>query len=76
MTLPELRNRLRAAVINAGGVAAWCRTWTPPISPAYVGDVLNGRRDPGPAILDVLNLRRETFYFEITDNGKGKTEDD
>ena len=29
------------------------------VSPAYIGDVLLGKRDPGPAILNVLGLRRQ-----------------
>ena len=29
------------------------------VSPAYIGDVLLGTRDPGPAILSVLGLRRQ-----------------
>lgn len=30
--------------------------------PSYVSDVLNGRRDPSPAILDALGLERVVTY--------------
>jgi transcriptional regulator with XRE-family HTH domain len=32
------------------------------ISPAYLGDVLHGRREPGKAILDALKLKRVVNY--------------
>jgi transcriptional regulator with XRE-family HTH domain len=33
------------------------------VSQQYLSDVLLGRRDPGPAVLDKLNLRQEMVYF-------------
>lgn len=32
------------------------------VSAAYVSDVLNGRQDPGPALLTALGLRRVVLY--------------
>jgi hypothetical protein len=32
------------------------------IHPAYLNDVLNGRRDPGPAILEPLGYERVVIY--------------
>lgn len=34
------------------------------IGPAYLSDVLNGRRDPGPAILDALGFKAETVIVK------------
>lgn len=31
-------------------------------SPQYISDVLNGRRDPGPKLLEILGLERITVY--------------
>ena len=32
------------------------------VSPAYLSDVLNGRKDPGDAILEPLGLERVVTY--------------
>ncbi len=32
------------------------------VTPAYLSDVLGGRREPGPKILEVLRLRRQVVY--------------
>lgn len=32
------------------------------VTPAYLGDVLRGRRDPGPAILEALGLEKDVIY--------------
>ena len=36
-------------------------TWAD-VSPAYLSDVLAGRREPGPKILAALGLSRRTVY--------------
>lgn len=33
------------------------------LSPQYVHDVLNGRRAPGPKMLQALSLSKRTLYF-------------
>lgn len=40
--------------------AAWAKANG--ISPAYVSDVIAGRREPGQKILDALGLERVTTY--------------
>jgi DNA-binding transcriptional regulator YdaS (Cro superfamily) len=40
--------------------AAWARSHN--LSPAYVSDVINGRREPGPAILEALGIERVVSY--------------
>lgn len=42
------------------GQAAWARAHG--ISPAYVNDVLHGRRDPGPKILDAIGFEKMITY--------------
>jgi hypothetical protein len=32
------------------------------VSPGYISDTLNGRREPGPALLAALGIRRITTY--------------
>lgn len=32
------------------------------ITPSYVGDVLRGTREPGPAILSFFGIEKETVY--------------
>jgi DNA-binding transcriptional regulator YdaS (Cro superfamily) len=43
-----------------GNQAAWARDHN--LSPAYVSDVINGRREPGPAILEALGIERVVVY--------------
>lgn len=43
-----------------GNQSAWARSRG--ISPAYVSDVLAGRRDPGKLILDAIGLERVVTY--------------
>lgn len=52
--------RLRDACRDAGGQAAWAERHG--LSPSYVSDVLNARRDPGDSILRALGLRRVVKY--------------
>ena len=33
------------------------------ISAVYLSHIYNGKRDPGPAVLDKLGLQRETVYW-------------
>ena len=53
---------LRRACQAAGGQTAWAQANS--VSPQYVCDVLNARRDPGDAILAALGLRRIVRYVE------------
>lgn len=51
---------LRSACEAAGGQQAWAKLHG--ISPQYVSDVLNARRDPGASILRALGWRRIVTY--------------
>lgn len=44
----------------AGSQAAWAKARG--VTPAYVSDVVNGRRDPGPSILMALGCERVVTY--------------
>jgi len=54
----EVRALLAARVDGARGVRSLARAWQ--LSPAYISDVLGGRKAPGPAILRKLRLRAVT----------------
>lgn len=54
---------LRQACKAAGSQQAWAAQNG--VSPAYVSDVLNARREPGDSILAALGLRRVVKYVEV-----------
>jgi DNA-binding transcriptional regulator YdaS (Cro superfamily) len=72
MTANDVRNLLSKACDNAGSNRAWAQTAG--VSPAYVSDVLNARREPGPAILTPLGLEaieeRRVTYRKIRTDAK------
>lgn len=62
MTALDVCSRLTAACRAAGGQQAWAQRHG--VSPQYVSDVLNARKDPGDAILRALGLRKVVRYVE------------
>ncbi len=54
--------KLRNATKEAGSQSAFAAKHC--MSPAYVSDVLNARRDPGDSILAALGLRKVVGYVE------------
>ncbi len=56
----EVCRRLSAACKAAGSQRAWAEKHG--VSPAYVCDVINARRDPGQSILNALGLVRVVRY--------------
>ncbi len=65
----EVLSRLRKAKKSAGTQQALADQMG--VSQVYLSDVLNGRREPGPAILAFLNLKAETVFKE---DGKARAE--
>jgi DNA-binding transcriptional regulator YdaS (Cro superfamily) len=63
MTDRELRTLLRAAIKAAGSQKAFAGLCG--ISPAYLTDILKGRRAMGPKILKQLGYRRTHSYEAI-----------
>ncbi len=63
MTEDEARELLRRTTKTAGGQKAWAQQVG--ISPAFVSDVLRGRRDLGERIPAALGLRRVVRYERI-----------
>lgn len=59
----DVFHRLRAACKVAGGQAAWAARHG--ISAAYVSDVLNANREPGPLVLNALGLKRVVKFAEV-----------
>lgn len=62
MTAFDVCARLRRECREAGGQSAWAKAHG--VSPQYVCDVLNARREPGDMILAALGLRRVVRYAE------------
>ena len=60
MTKTQLLNRIEAAIKQAGSAKNLASQWD--LSAAYLSDVRNGRREPGPAILRNLGLSATTSY--------------
>jgi len=60
MTEDQTRRLLREECQSAGSMRAWARKYN--LSPAYVSDVLSGRRDIGPSICEALGLEKVTHY--------------
>jgi hypothetical protein len=54
----DVRKLLKAQAVPTQG--AWAASKR--LVPSYVSDVLNGRRDPSPAILDALGLEKVVTY--------------
>jgi len=50
---------VRKEIKRAGSLRALAREWS--VSPCYISDTCNGRRAPGPAILEPLGLERRTI---------------
>lgn len=52
--------RMIERLIGPATNAAMAKQWK--VSPQYLHDVRHGRREPGPAILDALGLRKFVMY--------------
>ena len=69
MNAEDVRKILRAACANRGGQKNFAESAG--VSQQYVSDVLNGKREPGGAILDALNIERVvTYRYTAFDLGK------
>ena len=60
MTTDEVIARLRGAIAREKSQKAWADANG--VSPSYVSDVLQRRRDPGAMILTALGLESFTVY--------------
>lgn len=67
MTADGVREALWREILveMSGGISGWAKRRG--ISPAYVTDVLHGRREPGKKICDALGFRRVIAYEPKTD---------
>lgn len=70
LTADDVRDRIRARALLAGGMRALAREWR--VSHAYISDVLRGGKDPGAALLLPLGLEAETTYQRITQTDTAK----
>jgi hypothetical protein len=60
LTTADVWMLLNNQIAEAGSQARWCLDNQ--VSTAYLSDVLNGRREPGKKILDVLGLQSVVYY--------------
>jgi transcriptional regulator with XRE-family HTH domain len=60
ITREEMTDLIRKAADEAKTQRALARQWG--VSPSYITDLLQGLRDPGPAILDAMGYERVIFY--------------
>jgi len=63
MKIGQLRCVLAEACEQAGSQYQWATRSK--LSPAYVSDVLRGKRDPGEGLLKALGLRKVVSYEKI-----------
>jgi len=63
VTLDVVYAQMRKEIAAAGGQSAWAAQVG--LSPQVVSDAVNARREPGPAVLAVLGLRRVTRYVTV-----------
>lgn len=56
MTRFDVVAHVQKGIAKAGSLRAWARLAK--VTPAYVSDVVTGRRDPGPKILAVLKIEK------------------
>lgn len=62
MNEQQVRERLAAAITEAGSAVAWSQAHS--LHPSFVSDVSNGRRPPSKRILDALGLEEVVTYRE------------
>lgn len=63
MTSDDVRKILKAECDDCGSQVVWATKHS--LSPSYTSDVLNGRREPGPALLSALGLRKIVMYRRL-----------
>ncbi|NGZ03330.1 MAG: hypothetical protein CV090_09800 [Nitrospira sp. WS238] len=61
--LDQVLAMIREECAQAGSQYQWATKHK--LSPAYVSDVIKGRRNPGPAVLKALKLEAVTQYREV-----------
>jgi hypothetical protein len=62
LSIDDVLERLQRSCDRLGSQKAWAKKYN--VSAAYVCDVLQHRRDPGPSILEALGLVAVTVYRE------------
>ncbi len=63
MNLDTVRDNLALACKNEGSAINWARKYG--VAAAYVSDVLTGRKEPGPKILEPLGIVRVIDYRRV-----------
>jgi len=55
-----VRAILRSACEREGSQRAWAKKHR--VSPQFLSEVLSGRKEPSPAVLEPLGMQREVYY--------------
>ena len=61
--IDQVLDMLREECAQVGSQYQWATKHK--LSPAYISDVLQGRRNPGPAVLKALRLEAVMQYREV-----------
>ena len=61
--LDQVLDMIREECAQAGSQYQWATKHR--LSPAYISDVLQGRRNPGPAVLKALRLEAVMQYKQV-----------
>ena len=70
LTADHVRETLVAACQMAGSQTAWAGLHS--LSPAYVSDVIHGRREPGASVLAALGIEKIVRYRKSPSPGDEK----
>jgi hypothetical protein len=76
LTADQVRERLKAACVDAGGQSAWAREHC--VQPSTLSNAVAGRRGIASPILRVVRLRRGGTYFvpeDVYDDARLSGED-
>jgi hypothetical protein len=71
MTETEIRKLLREACAATGSQAAFARLAG--VTPAYIGDILAGKRRPAGPVLRALGVREKPREYELIEAGPPET---
>jgi transcriptional regulator with XRE-family HTH domain len=74
MNKTDMAEHIRQAVLKAGSQSAFARQCN--VTRSYIHDLIQGRRDPGPKILDILGIEKVvTVSYRLKDDDHAHPDD-
>jgi hypothetical protein len=67
MDVTQFRQHLKTLTHSAGGVVRWSRDKQ--VAPSVVSDIISGRRDPTPKVLEAARFVLVKDYISISAEG-------